>query len=136
MKSSRSWLTRFFSGLLRKNELDEQKVNEKWPPSIPNAQVYYRKGKFYLESMDESVTGFYYSGETVITLAEEVSDSELGRALLQVLAAGKDGVPHKSWEESKKNEANTPILRAAGVKAGELFIRIAEVVPFQNVQIN
>ena len=69
------------------------------------------------------MTGFGYSGDTIKVLAEEVSDSELGRALLQVLAAGKDGVPHKSWEESKKNEANTPILRAAGVKGWRTFYK-------------
>ncbi len=101
---------------------DSKESNEPGLPRfVPGAEVYLRKGKFYLASEDRSVTGFRYTGDTVLVLPVSVSDAELGKALLQVLAAGKDGIQDIDWDELEKGQEEEPLLQAAGVKSWRTF---------------
>ncbi len=86
------------------------------PPFVPRAGIYLRRGTFYIVSEDRSVTGFRYIGDTVLTLPEEAGDAEIAAALLEALSAGRDGIPHRSWEDSQAREGQEALLQAAGVK--------------------
>ena len=57
----------------------------------------------------------------MLILLENESDAELGKALLQVLAASKDGAKDIDWDELEKRQEENPLLRAAGVKSWSTF---------------
>lgn len=121
MKSNKSGLSlmRLLASLIGRDSVKSDGPG--LPPFVPSAEVYLRRGKFYLVSEDRTQAGFGYTGDTVLTLPENESDAELGKVLLQALAASKDGVQDIDWDEIEKRQEENPLLRAAGVKNWSTF---------------
>lgn len=97
-------------------------------PSFGAATVYARGDALLVcagDRTDWRTAGFIVASEHAARLPADAGDAALGQAVLDALAASRDGVPVPDRDELARRTA--PLLRAAGVRSWSALARGARV---------
>jgi hypothetical protein len=103
--------------------LDDQRRQTKpeESPTRDRRATLYRRGKQLLVNrVDTTTTGIPITGPEVMVFDLEVSDEELGSAIVAIVGRAQIGVPHPDWD---RPEVTKPLYVAAGVSSWRAFVR-------------
>ena len=87
------------------------------------ATIYERKGQLYVHSSSKTTAGVWVIDAPVLA-ADKGNAGEVGRAILECLAASREGVPHPT----SFTNLFDPVLDLAGVKSFGTFVKSAKCV--------
>jgi hypothetical protein len=85
-----------------------------------HVSVYQRGDRMLICADDQTVTGLWMGSDRIVTLATNVSASELGAAVRSALADSRTGLPTPDLR--RKPPADAPLWRAMGVRTRRAFM--------------
>jgi hypothetical protein len=92
------------------------------------ATVYKRGDALYLHSSSKTTAGVWIATAPVTKVDNDTTASAKGKAILAVIKASQEGVPHPTnW-----NELIDPLLELAGVKSWATFMKNAACVGIES----